>query len=133
MASKSVSLAFKGDFAKDLERFVDNTQNKLVFTGLAAAARLLYEEAQLQVPVKTGLLRDNIFRAYSPKSSTREREVYHVTWRYGKGNANHGNLVEFGTSKQPPNPFMRRTSQRMGDALSQGLAAMTNKFDEAVK
>ncbi len=91
-------------------------------------ANLLYEEARANVPVKSGTLKDAIYRVYSPEKSTGTQKTYRISWNGTK--APHGQLIEFGTSRAPAYPFIRPAFGRVKDAIEAGKARMTEKLAE---
>lgn len=69
-----------------------------VDTAVAAAAQLVEQRAKGRVPVASGKLRDAI---HTDRQGVAEYEVVG-----GSGDAWYGHLVEFGTSHNPPRPFL---------------------------
>ncbi len=126
----NIETKLTGDLAGDLARFEKKIQEKVLFSGVAAMANVVYEAARENVPVKTGLLKSHIYRAYSPERSTDESKTYRISWN--KRLAPHGHLIEFGTSRAPAYPFMRPAFDRVGEAIKAGQERMAQKLDEGV-
>ena len=88
-----------GDLLSSLDRFENVVQQKVLFTGAATMARVIYDEVKLNVqPPRIGILTGNldsaIYWAKSPEETTPTHVVYKVSWN--KKKAPHGHLVEFG-------------------------------------
>ncbi len=145
-----------GDLLSSLDRFENVVQQKVLFTGAATMARVIYDEVKLNVqPPRIGILTGNldsaIYWAKSPEETTPTHVVYKVSWN--KKKAPHGHLVEFGhkipyfiyqlpngdwrTDKSRPlaapryvrpYPFIRPAFSQMGEAINAGLANMTARF-----
>jgi hypothetical protein len=72
-------------------------REKLLRSGLVAAGKVVRDEAEMRVPVKSGRLKSAIYLAYSPERSVNGQQVYGVSWRKTFfGGARHGHLIEFG-------------------------------------
>jgi HK97 gp10 family phage protein len=118
-----------GDLSAMLSKFEKNVQEKVVFAGVAAMAKVMYDEAKNNVPVKTGTLKEAIYRVYSPEKSTDTRKTYRISWNRKK--APHGHLIEFGTSRAPAYPFIRPAFDHIGRAIAEGNRRMKEVLDEA--
>jgi HK97 gp10 family phage protein len=99
-------------------------KSEVSIAGAAAMAVVIYDEVRLNADrhVKTGKLRDSIYRVYSKRKSVNARQVYQISWN--KKKAPHGHLLEFGTSRSPAYPFIRPSVSRSGDAVKAGMARM---------
>ena len=117
-----------GDVSHGLDKLAEKVQEKVLFSGVAAMAKVIYEAVLPNVPVKSGLLKSAIYRVYSPERSTGQRKTYRVSWN--KKKAPHGHLVEFGTSRAPARPFLRPAFDRINEAIQQGKEAMAEKMSE---
>jgi len=90
-----------------------------------AGAQVIYDAARARVPVSksghwfmgtsykatgkkywfnAGSLRDAIYQVYSQDNSSPSKATYHVSWNQKK--APYAWMVEFGTSRAAPHPFM---------------------------
>ena len=116
-----------GDIAPGLDELAKNVQEKVLMTGVAAMAKVIYDEVLQNVPVKSGTLKASIYRVYSPERSTGQRKTYRVSWN--KKKAPHGHLVENGTSRMPARPFLRPAFDRINEAIQQGKEAMAEKMN----
>lgn len=96
-----------------------------------AGAQLYYDEMHVRVPVSTeahiftsrrrkdgsagqkylfypGDLKRAIYQKYADDHSGKGRAVYKISWRKsGPGAVPYGYMVEYGTSKMAPRPFLR--------------------------
>lgn len=152
-----VSVKFEsGDFLASLARFEEDVTRKVLFTGAATMARVIYNEVKVNVAppklgVKTGNLDNAIYWAHSPEESAATRVVYKISWN--KSKAPHGHLIEFGhwmpyqvvpigggewrtiksnKLKNPKwvaaRPFIRPAFSQMPAAVQAGLTNMTTRF-----
>lgn len=74
-------------------------------TGLRTAASYVDQVAQQEIPVDQGTL----------KAHTRvevDDQALEIDLKSGGKGARHAHLVEYGTVKTPPNPYMRRTKAK---------------------
>jgi hypothetical protein len=145
--SFTVDLSQLDQVRAKLRQFGRAVQGEVAMEGVAAMGKVMHDEVRLNAPVskkahwfhgtqfkktgqkyliQPGALRDAIYRVYSPERSSLTVKTYRVSWNHRK--APHGFMVEFGTSKNPPAAFMRRSLARMPDAISAGKAAMTEKL-----
>lgn len=138
----NIEAKLTGDLAGDLDRFAKNIQDKVVLAGVAAMAKVIYDEVKLNTsgarahggrPLDppdsvTGTLHNAIYRVFSPEQSTDEVKVYKVS--VNKSKAPHWHLVEFGWSRAPAHPYIRPAFDRMGDAIRAGKLRMGQKMDE---
>lgn len=93
-----------------------------------AGAQVLYDEARLRAPERSGLLKSSIYQTYSKDNSGADHATYHVSWNHTV--APHGHLLEFGTSRAPAHPFIRPAFEaRKQDALT----ASKTKFEELMQ
>ena len=144
-----VNTKLSGDLYGSLDKFAKDVREKVLFSGVAAMAQVIYDEARAQVPVSTeghwfhgtsfkkngtkywfepGTLKGAIYRVYSPEKSSDESKLYRVSWNHTK--APYGYMVEFGTSRAPAHPFMRPASDKMGSAIAAGMERMKAKIGE---
>lgn len=117
-----------GDLTDALDKYAKAVQEKVVFSGVAKMASVIYDEVLTNVPVKSGLLKSAIYRAFSPEKSDELRKTYRVSWNRKK--APHGHLIEFGTSRAPAHPFVRPAFDHINDAIEQGKARMAERLKE---
>lgn len=125
----------KGNIPEGLKAFEKKVAESVIFTGVAAGARVLYEEVKRnasppRMGEKTGKLQNSIYRVYSPERSPDGVKTYRVSWN--KSKAPHGHLLEFGTSRMPAKPFVRPAFDRMGEAIAAGKKAMERRLDRGV-
>lgn len=104
-----------------LKKLPGETSKKVTRNAVSAGARVIRDNAKKLAPYdhsrKSGThLRDGIVA----KRVKGTNDVYSVgTQKFGKKKVPHAHLVEFGTVKAPPQPFLRPAA-----ALSQQLAAL---------
>jgi hypothetical protein len=67
---------FQGDIKAALTKFEVLIRDKILISGAAAGAKVIYDEAKLRVPVDTGRLRDSIYRFFDKNSSTPWNKIY---------------------------------------------------------
>lgn len=120
-----------GDIALGLDELARNVQEKVLMTGVAAMAKVIYDEVLQNVPVKSGTLKASIYRVYSPERSSDQRKTYRVSWN--KKKAPHGHLIEFGTSRAPAHPFVRPAFDHVNEAIRKGKASMESEMEGGVK
>lgn len=126
----AVETKLSGDLSGDLDKFTKDVRDKVLFSGVAAMAKVIYDAAKdnAQANKKTGLLQGSIYRVYSPEKSTDESKMYRISWN--KRTAPHGHLIEFGTSRAPAYPFMRPAFDRVNEAIAAGKARMAESMDQ---
>lgn len=98
----------------------------------AAGALVLYEEMVPRVPVRTGTLKDSIYRYWLRRDGNAERQTYVVG--PNKAKAPHWHLVEYGHMQLngawvPAQPYIRPAfDARAADAVQ----AMRTEFGRAI-
>jgi HK97 gp10 family phage protein len=123
-----INTKLTGDLDGALSKFEEHIQEKVLYSGVAAMARVIYDEAKANVPVKTGLLQNSIYRVFSKDKSTSLVKTYHISWN--KRKAPHGHLIEFGTSRAPAQPFMRPAFDHVQEAITAGKQAMAKRLND---
>ena len=147
--SFSVDLSQLAGLRESLAEFGAEVQGDVSMQGVAAMAKVVYDEARLQAPVserahwfygrnsrrtgiryrfQPGTLRDAIYRAYSPEKSGPTLKLYRISWNHRK--APYGHMVEYGTPKAPANSFLRRSTARVPDAIEAGKAAIAQALTQ---
>jgi len=140
----AVQTKLNGGMIEGLDKFADEIRETILFSGVAAMAKVIYDEAREQCPVSekghwfhgthqkyyfdAGTLKASIYRVYSPEKSNGDKKLYRISWNHKK--APYGYMVEFGTSRAPAHPFMRPAFDRINDAIAIGKARMAEKMDE---
>lgn len=145
-----------GDLLAGLAKFEASVVDKVLFTGAATMARVIYDEVKLNVSLPklgkiTGNLDSAIYWVHASEESSHTRKVYKISWN--KKKAPHGHLIEWGhwmpykvvqlengdwiTLKKQPlatpkwvnaRPFIRPAFAQMGKAINAGLVNMTVRF-----
>lgn len=82
------------DARAGLRRFADKIRGEVMLSGVAAGARVLYEEVRQNVPEQTGLLKASIYRYYDKSRSVPGRQIYLIG--VNKRTARHWHLIEYG-------------------------------------
>jgi len=147
--SFSVDLSQLSGLRESLAEFGREVQGEVSMKGVAAMAKVVYDEARIQAPVserahwfygrnsrrtgvrylfQPGTLRDAIYRAYSPEKSGDTLKLYRVSWNHRK--APYGFMVEYGTPKAPAASFLRKSIARVPDAIEAGKAAIAQALTQ---
>lgn len=131
----NVTARLTGNLEADLEKFATKTIEKILFSGVAAMAKPLYEEVLMNTSgarghpyIHTGNLHSAMRRVFVPERSTEEKKTYHVTWNHRI--APHGHLIEFGSSRHPAYPFMRPAFAKIGVAIDAGKKRMAERMKD---
>lgn len=118
-----------------LDKFAAEVQGKVVLAGVAAMAKVFYEEAKLNTSGSrghpfpwTGTLHESIYRVYVENESTDTKKIYHVGWNHKT--APHGHLIEFGTVKAPAYPFLRPAFDQVAVAIQAGKDRMRERIKD---
>ena len=133
---------------------VDRAVKETVREAAQAGAQLYYDEMHARVPVSTeahiftsrrrkdgstgqkylyypGDLKRAIYQKYADDHSDKARAVYRLSWRKGKsGGVPYGYMVEYGTSKMAPRPFLRPA---YAAANQQAVQVARDMLHEAVR
>lgn len=103
------------DIIAKVRRLINTTRPAVVTAALEAGGEVIAEEARRLVPVRTGNLRESIGVAtgglnYSALSLSKAGISVEIGPRQGRDEPHdgfYGHMVEFGTFKMAPQPFMR--------------------------
>ena len=130
-----------GEVFSGLDKLDYAARGEIVLSGVAAMARVIYEEAKRYASgtMKTGLpggppgrvtgnLARSIYRVYAKDQSIDGRQYYYVSWN--KKTAPHGHLLEFGTSRAPAYPFLRPAFSRIKEAIAAGEFRIQERLRE---
>lgn len=120
-----------GNLEGALDKFEARLKESVVISGVAAAAKVIYDEVKLNTSPprmgrKTGKLHDAVYRVYSPERSDENTKVYKVS--VNKTKAPHWFLLEYGTSRAPAHPYIRPAADHMGEAVRAGLERMRERI-----
>lgn len=112
------------EIVKELQNLEKKLAKKLIRQEMRKAIKITAEETKVQAPVDEGDLAKAVkVRAAKGKRGTIGVRV--VIDEKSFPDQFYGSFVEFGTSRQEPNPFMRRaydlTAQRVADTFTRGL------------
>ncbi len=145
----SVDLSQLAGLRENLAQYGAEVQGEVSMKGVAAMAKVVYDEARLQAPVserahwfygrnsrrtgvrylfEPGTLRDAIYRAYSPEKSGDALKLYRVAWNHRK--CPYGFMVEYGTAKAPAASFLRKSMSRGPDAVEAGKTAISQALTQ---
>lgn len=94
MASKTVSMKFKGDLGAQLDEFVGEVQSRAVRAGTFVAAEALRDEMRERAPREEGTLQDSLYVYRDKTRSNDERHIYFIG--PNKRKAPHWHLIEYG-------------------------------------
>lgn len=126
MASKSsVSFELTGDITSQLEAYADKVKDTFR-PACFAGATVLYDEMRLRAPVKSGGLKNAIFR-YRLKENNNNESVFFIGVNHIK--APHWHFFELGTRHMAARPFIRPTydakiaqaAKRASDVIAERL------------
>lgn len=125
----SVSLKGFEETRKLMELLPDKIQRNAMKQAMAAGARKILQEARRRVPVRTGELKKSLEVKFVKAASqgTFGKIVYKVQAKRPQGS--HANLVELGTTRAQPHPFLRPA---FDVAKDQALAAIMEKLSKAI-
>ena len=114
----------KEDITSSLQRLENAVHEKVLISGAASMAKVIYNEAKLNASrhIKTSTLHDAIYRVYAKDKSSDDKVTYEVSWN--KSVAPHGHFIEFGTSRAPAYPFIRPAFDHMNEAIKTGQQRM---------
>lgn len=119
-----IKLTMKSDITQGLDRVKNKVREKVLLSGAASMAKVIYDEAKLNAKrnLKTGTLHNAIYRVYAKDKSTDNKVTYEISWN--KTIAPHGHLIEFGTSRAPAYPFIRPAFDHINQAMQTGQQRM---------
>ena len=128
-----VDAKLEGDFEAALTKLEKTIQDKVLFSGASAMAKVIADEVRLNAsPPRmgrdTGALMDSIYYAYSEDRSTEDSKTYIVSWN--KSKAFYGKFLEFGTSRMSAKPFLRPAFSKVNEAIKAGKANMKKRMAE---
>jgi len=134
----------EGNIAKSLSRFEKSISTEILISGVAAGARIIYNEVKANAAKHEGTIRpkppftkgtkpaeplnESIYRTLSKERSVNGVQVYHVGVNRQK--APHGMFLEFGTSKQPARPFIRPALPKLNIATKEAQKKISSKVRE---
>jgi len=129
----AIETKLTGDLSGALDKFAEKIQGQVLISGVAAMARVIYDEVKLntsppRMGMKTGNLHNAIYRVYSPEMSTDTKKVYKVS--VNKSKAPHWHLLEYGTSRAPAHPYIRPAADHMNQAIAAGMSRITVRMGE---
>lgn len=119
-----------GNFENALQNLQSEITQKVLFSGAAAMAKVIYDDIQNNpsFPVDSGLLKSAIYRVYSKDNSTDKKITYHVG--VNKRKAPHWHWLEFGNSRIPAQPYIRPAFDKIGEAIEAGKRRMSERLKE---
>ncbi len=115
---------------KAIRKLPQNIQKRVLKGALRAGGRVIVKDAKQRVPVDSGTLKKSIVVV---TGRSKEGALMFVTT---KSSAFYSHLIEFGTSKMRPQPFLRpafdntqeEVIQAIGDKLADGIVKETAKL-----
>lgn len=115
MASGITSSIDTKKLLKALDQFPKNVQKNIMVGATRAGANVIRDEIKENVPEDTGETKRSI-GTVKRKSKNKNEIKFSVTPRLGGKNSGWKmRFIEFGTSKQTPNPVMRRAFESQTD------------------
>jgi HK97 gp10 family phage protein len=129
----SIELKLNDGNSIDLSALNSFVQEEVIRKGVAAAAKVFYEEVKLNAsPPRmgkvTGNLEKSIYYKWRKDASTGNKKVYRIGW--DSRIAPHGHLLEFGTVTNPAYPFVRPAYV---SKLKEAQQAAINKMREVMR
>jgi hypothetical protein len=120
-----------GDITAGLDRFEAHIKESILLSGVAAMGQVMYDELKLQTsPPKigrvTGNLNEAVYSFYAKDKSSDVEKIYHVS--VNKSKAQHFHLIENGTSKMLARAPVRKTFDRVGDAIEAGKKRIAERM-----
>lgn len=128
------------DIIERIRQIAQTTRRDVVVSALEAGGEVIAEEARRLVPVQTGNLRDSIGVAtgglnFSAVSLSKGNISVQIGPRQGPDephNGFYGHMIEFGTYRIAPQPFMRpafdRVSGEAAEVVAEHLGAEFEKL-----
>lgn len=130
-----VDIEFKlsGDMESGLDRLEARIKGDVLLSGVAAMALVVYDELKLQTsPPKigrvTGNLNDAVYRFYAKDASDADTKRYYVGFRQSQ--APHWHLLEYGTYRMTARAPLRKSFDRMQEAIQSGNSRMAERMAE---
>jgi len=126
MAESHVEVDWYGD---DLLKRIESGSDDALFE----TAKVLAKEFEVRVPVKTGNLKRSIYATGKAGSTYEYKRGYKKEVETKKGlaattaSAPHSHLLEFGTRKMPPQPYMRPSLDSAKNKLGEKFVAELGK------
>lgn len=90
-----------------LNKLPDKIAKKPLQNALRAGGNVVVKAAKAKAPVDTGLLRDSIAVKQAKQKTGAVHYQVGVYQKIGKKRPFYAHMIEFGTSKMSPKPFMR--------------------------
>ncbi len=155
--AETVTIHGLDTFAQALKVLPNNISRRVLRSAVAAAAKLVQDEAKVRAPVSTGPARKNhpppgtlkraISRGRSNRYSAPGKEVFHIFVRNAgssakgrkivagsKFDAFYWRFVEFGTSKMAARPFMRPAFEaKKEEAITTIAQVIADRFPQEAK
>lgn len=118
-----------------LNRLPDQLRENALKNASAAAARVIRDEAKRRVKVNTGQLRDSIVVSRTFKEKGRKVRLRGAVVLGIQGAARYyAHLVEFGSSRLQPRPFMRPAMEaKAREALDAMAARLKVEVERAIR
>jgi HK97 gp10 family phage protein len=109
-----------------VNQLIDQMESEEILKAIMAGAKLIEDEAKRIVPVRTGNLRSAIFASYGKQKNRRKPTVIvGVNYKWKKastlGYAPYAHIVEFGSAKRAPKPFMGPAIKSQRQAVAQRI------------
>lgn len=137
-----VKVTGAADIRRKLNKLRETTKHEVVQAALASGAEIVADEAKRLVPEKTGNLRASIGVGtqalnYSRSRLSRGHDEVFVGPRQGPSEEHdgfYGHMVEFGTARAAPHPFMRPAfDAKSKEALRAAIDHIADELDRNLK
>lgn len=124
---------FSGNVEQGLDKLEERIKQQVIRAAASKMSAVIADEVRSNAERhrKTGTLVNSIYRVYSPERSDDQVKTYRVSWN--KRKAQHGHLLEYGTSRAPAYPFVRPAVSKLPDAIQAGLRRMAERLRELSK
>lgn len=119
---------------KALKQLPINIQNNVMAGTVRAATKPIVKDARANAPQKTKNLKKSI-GVVKRKSEDKTKLHFSVTPRKGKKyNGWYAHLIEFGTSKLAPNPFMRTAFENQDrQGIEEAKKYLAKRLDKEIE
>lgn len=137
MSNSFGSVEVKGteEIVNALKELPQKIQKNVVYGAVRAATSVIAKEAKLQVPIKTGKLKESI--TVVKRRATKDNEAFYSVVPHRKKGGWYAHFVEFGTSHSSPKRFMTKAFEIAGpkglDTMKKYLSIRVDKEIEKAK
>lgn len=134
-------MKFESNFEERLDKLEQGVYEHVLRSAAHAGAEIFYEEARRRAPVyrgplktfiRSGQLRDAIYRVFSESNSGETVKVYQVSWNHYK--APHGWWMEYGIPSKNilGKAYIRSSFDRANDAVRAMTERAAQRMQEVI-